>query len=270
MDDFPASWRTVKRYLPPLLAYGAGNLYSAWRAGRRASSAISADSSVPVTWQGERPRMAYSKKAPRRSFNMRRRYYRRRVPRAKMPLGYRRIVRSTGLNAVSIAGSGTQFSSIYDIALSGVQTSDLLATYTQYRIRKVVMHLTPRVDPANSGVSNNFQCLVGACCDSEGPAAPAFFTNVTAYDNSYSKWVNAGEQFTYTFYPKAVNSVDINGTATAAGSYGMNPWLQMTSTGITVPHKRLLYIIQSGSAVSASGLFFDFYFDIHFDVKGFS
>lgn len=267
MDDFPASWSLVKRSLPPLIAYGAGRLHSAWRAGQRAASAISADSSVPVTWQGERPRMAYSKKAPRR-FNMRRRYRRRFTKKANF--GYRRIVRSSAINAVSIAGSGTTLAGIYDIALQNVQTSDLVATYTQYRIRKVVLHMTPRVDPANSGVSNNHQCVMAACMDPEGPAAISTVQGITAYDNSYQKWVNAGEQFTYTFYPKVVNTVDINGTATAAGSYGMNPWLQLTATGITVPHKRLLYLVQTGAPVSASGLFFDFYFDIHFDVKGFS
>lgn len=151
------------------------------------------------------------------------------------------------------------------MALSTVQTSDLTPVYRLYRIRKVVLHLVPRVDNANSGLANNFQGMVAAACDPESTAVPAAITAITAYDNSYQKHIVSGDRFKYTFYPKVTNSVDIGGTATAAGSYAMNPWLRLDATGITVPHLSLKLGVQVTSSTTVS---FDAFYEFHFDVKG--
>ncbi len=127
------------------------------------------------------------------------------------------------------------------------------------------MHLVPRVDPANSGVVNNYQALVAAACDPENTTTPTSIIGITAYDNSYQKFLNAADKFTYTFYPKVTNSIDISGVATAAGSYAMNPWIRLDSTGVTVPHLSLKLGFNVGASTTVA---FDYYYDIHFDTRG--
>lgn len=203
-----------------------------------------------------------SRRVGGRRITFRRRPMRRSRP---MPVDYRRIVRSsTTLTSLAIT-AGTFNSVVSNIALNGCQTSDLTAAYRLYRIRKIVLHLVPRYDNGNSSLATNVQCVVAAANDPEGTTAPGSLSAVTAYDNGYQKWLKSGTGFTYTFYPKVVNSVDISGTATAAGSYAMNPWLQLNSTGITVPHRQLVLAVGCNTS---STINFDYYFDYHFDVKG--
>lgn len=272
MDYFPASWGLVRKSAGPLLGYAAGRIFEAYKAGKRAARAIDRDSSVPVTWKGSRtvrmPKSTYLKRrAPRR---YRRRMYRRPLYRSGND-GYRRVVRSSGPGTLTLPAT-QQFAASYNsIKLNNVVTADLQSVYEMYRIRKVVLHLVPRIDPANSGLTNNFQTLVQCCCDPSG-VSPLFASanQVSAYDNSYSKWVNAGEKYTYTFYPKAINSMFQTGTTTVtSGTYGMNPWIFLDSTGITVDHKELAVTVSVPTA-STVALNFDFYWDIHFDVRGIS
>lgn len=215
-----------------------------------------------------RPRyMAYGRRSfkPTRS---RRRYARKRtVPRSPY---YRRVVRSSGMFPISLLATQSQFITKVNIGINGCETSDLQQVYSLYRLVKVVMRLVPRVDPANSGLSNNWQAVVAAASDPEDQATPTSITGVTAYDNSRQAFVNSGQVFKYTFYPKAANSVDINGTATAIGSYGrMNPWLRLNATGITVPHYNLIIGVTTGTATTTT-LNFDYILDYHFDVHGLS
>lgn len=257
-SPFPASWSLVRKNLPGLLGAGVGALAGSFVAARKAYRQAQVVSrpirKMPV-------RMARPLRAARRRFS-RRRY----VPRNKgMSLGYRRIVRSTASSSLAITGPAQRNVVNVNSLLNTIETTDLQGIYSLFRIRKVVLHLVPRVDP---GAATNLQTLVAACCDNESTAVPAGIAQITAYDNSYSKWLVSGDRFTYTFYPKVTNTVDISGTATAAGSYGMNPWLRLDATGITVPHLSLKIGAEVATGLGAATQSYDYYFDYHIDVKG--
>lgn len=259
--SFPGSWGLVKRNLPGLVGAGVGAVAGALSAGNRAYRQIRADPRFVTT-----SRMASSTfRRPyvaKRKYSARRSGIRRRGTYKYNP--WRTIVRSSG--TLSWAHAAATFSAAtIDPTLNQVQTVDLVASYKQFRIKKCVVRVTPRVDTANSGLANNFVSYVTAACDPEGAAAPASLLAMTAYDNSFSKWVPSGDSFTYTFYPKVINTVDVGGAATAAGSYGQNPWLTLNAAGITVPHKRLLLTANTHVATTVN---FDLVVDYHFEVKG--
>lgn len=243
------------RLLPGPIPLGLGIAANLVGTAYKAYNAIRSNDSMPV-------KRSYG---ARRVAGRRRSVRRRMYPMAKMSLRSRHIVRSSGLSTMTATASN--FTNLLaNIQLNQVQTSDLQASWRLYRIKKAVVHLVPRVDTANSGLVNNWSFLVAACNDPEGSATPpANITTVTAYDNSYQKQIVSGDRFTYTFYPKAVNTIDIAGTATPAGSYSVNPWIQLNSVGITVPHRQLLLAAQASLATT---LTFDIYYDIHFEVKG--
>lgn len=177
----------------------------------------------------------------------------------------KRIVRSTApTNSLTLTASTFAGASV-NVVLSNVQTTDLTAIYRLYRIHKVVVHAVPRTSSANSGVVNNYQCVIAACCDPENTATPGGIAAITSYDNSHMKWITSDGHFKYTFYPKVTNSVDISGTSTGVGSYATNPWLRLDSTGITVPHLNLKLGVGTGASTN---LVIDYYYDVHFDVKG--
>lgn len=230
--------------------------------GGIAGSALS-NYSVRVPNLSTRPEMAGYKRRPGRA--VRTRYKRRTFTALKkgMSTGYRSFVRTTGLSNIPISASNFS-STVQNVTLSMVNTGDLTSLYRLYRIKKVVVRLSPRVDPANSGLVNNFSTYVHAACDPEGTSAPGSMQIISSYDNSFGKWINAGEDFNYTFYPKVVNTVDVSGVATAAGSYQTNPWLQLNATGITVPHRQLVLAVQIGSS---STITYDFNYDIYFEVR---
>lgn len=265
LNSFPGSWPLVRKNLPALLGAGVGAIASTYAAGRRAYRAIDRD-----TRAQRLPTFSYKPSMPQRVAvrrpRMARPYKTRRYARSKgmNTLDHRRIVRSTALSTLSVTAASSAMNS-NNILLNTVQTSDLTPVFRLYRIRKVVMHLVPRVDAANSGLVNNFNVQVAACCDPESTTAPTNTQAITAYDNSYSKWVTSGDKFRYTFYPKVTNTVDISSAATPAGSYAINPWLRLDSVGITVPHLCLKFGATLGGG---STLALDYYFDIHFDVRG--
>lgn len=239
-----------------LVGAAAAQVYNAFRAGQR----------IPPTTSRTFPTFSM-KSAPsraRRVAGRRRRYVR---PRRSLKLtDYRRVVRCTQVFDSTV--SATSFlATQHNLALQDVQTSDLVSAYRLFRLRKVVVHIIPRVDPGNSGVANNFQASISGACDPEGVTLATIVDqrNVTAYDNSYTKFVQSGQHFRYTFYPKCVNIVDNAGVSTAAGSYAMNPWLQLNATGIQIPHRQLLLGYQLGANTTVT---FSRYFEYHFDVKG--
>lgn len=264
-----------RKFLPGLVGAGLGSALAAIRSGAEAYRQARKDSANKfVTWsERPAPRPVVRRSVPRATVMKRRlpsgRRYRRRYVRVKrgksLGDGYaKRMVRTTGLLGTAIAAASTQYTNT-NITLDLVQISDLTAAYRLFRIRKVVLHLVPRVDTANSGLANNFQCLIAAACDPESTAVPASITEITAYDNSYQKFVSSGEHFTYTFYPKAVNAVGNAGATAYVGSYGMNPWLQLNAGGASIIHQALKLGFQVGSASTIS---FQYFFEIHFDVKG--
>lgn len=270
MEYFPASWGLVKRSAGPLLGYAAGRIVESYKAGQRAARAIDSESSSKfATWSERRP-MAKSYMLKRRRPRRWGRRYRRRIYKTGDD-GFRRIVRSSAPGVLTLPAN-TLFAAVYNgINLGVIVTSDLQSVYEFFRIRKVVLHLTPRIDPANSGITNNFQALIQCACDPSGVVTPLTSANqVSAYDNSYSKWVQSGQSYTYTFYPKAVNTVYNGSSASvASGGYGMNPWLMLDPTGVGIQHKELI-VSASVPVASTVALNFDYYWDIHFDVKGFN
>lgn len=272
MDPYsaPGSWNLIKRNWPTLVGAGLGAVAANFAAGKQAYLQAQKDNKKKfVTWS-EKPKPSmkpstYRSRRPRLSF--RRRRYSRRPGKSFSGLG-KRLVRTSPIFSLSIAAATSNYS-VYQPALGsatiGVQTSDLTSAYRLYRIRKVVLHLVPRIDDANSGLVNNYQAYVAAACDPEDTTAATSIGQITAYDNSYQKWITSGDRFTYTFYPKVVNAVGNAGATAYVGSYGSNPWLQLNATGTQIPHQALKIGINLGSSSTVT---FDAFFEYHFDVKG--
>lgn len=260
MDYFPGSWGLVKKSIPPLVGYAAGRLVESYKAGQRAARAVASDPPFATSTRTMRTVSLKRRRVPRRS------YVRRRFVRPRGDGGYRRIVRSGPSSFLSIINGTVAYSAITP-KLSDVYMDDLLAVYRFYRLRKVVLHLVPRIDQANSGLVNNFNIQTAAGCDPENNSPPQSISSITALDNHRMIWLQSGSQFKYTFYPKAINTVDNAGTASAVSSYGMNPWLFCSTTGITVPHYCLKLGVKTGANTTIN---FDFYLQYHFDVKGFA
>lgn len=259
MAEFPASWSLVKNSLPSLASYALGSVVSAYRAGKRARAAIDSDSRDP------RVVAPMSRPIPARRVSMRR-YKRRTFRKVPRPFGVRSLVRSTPpLGPLSLLGAGTTGFLVETPALNYVQTSDLTTAFQYFRIKKVVLHLWPRVDPSNSGVSNNFIAQVSAACDLANSTVPTAVTQVTAYENSRSMALVPGKVFNYTFYPRPVNQM---GGAVSDGGYGAAPWISLDSLGIAQAHRCLKLAVANNNAAT-SNIYYDYYFDIHFDVKGF-
>lgn len=177
----------------------------------------------------------------------------------------KRLVRTGNVFQIGPIAAGVTAFGAVSPTLSYVQTSDLTGIYRYYRLVKVVISVVPRVDYANSGLASNFTSTIAACCDPEDTTVPAALTVIGAYDNSYQKTLTSGDRFKYTFYPKVVNAVGNAGVAAFVGGYGKNPWLQLSATGIVIPHNCLKYGIQVGSATTEN---FDCFYEYHFDVKG--
>lgn len=260
----------MKSSFNPLLAAG-GVLAGLATAHLRQSTAVAKDSVVSFpTWSERRnlpmgPMLTSRRVAGRRRVLRRpRRYVARYVPRPVSGDRSMYLTRCTALGAVSLtAGVGT-FNQ--NVVMSQVQTSDLTPVWRQYKIVKAEFFLWPNVDFGNSGIANNGQAVVATCCDPEGSGGTTL-QSISAFSNSrVAPITSPGQPFKYTFFPKVLNSVDVSGTASAAGSYQSNPWLTLNATGITVPHLRLYGVIQSN--VSASVESFTYYIKYHFLVKG--
>lgn len=261
---FPGSWSLVKKNLPSLVGAGIGAIAGSIAAGRRAYRQQAIDARTKFdTWKGEKMPVMKSRRIAGRRYK--RTTYRRPIkPRGEGP--WKRLVRTSIVNSLNLTAASSA-SGAFLLQLSDVQTSDLTAAFKLFRLRKVVMHVLPRVDAANSGVSSNFQALFAVACDPESSSTPANLTEVTAYDNSYQKFLTSGDRLKYTFYPKAVNVVGNGGAAAYAGSYGMNPWLQLNATGIAIPHNALKWAVNTSASTT---LVFSYYLEYHFDVKGIS
>ena len=238
--------RLVKRY-PGYAGLAAGSALAAFKYGSRAASAVRSDPPFSTPWS-QRRSFAPASTMPKRP--MTRRPYRARRAMSKFynrghfkVNPWKSFVRCSNLSNVTIAASGSFIGLVQNVALQNVRTDDLLPSFRFYRIKKVVFKLWPRFDPGNSGLANNLQAHAIAACDAEGTTTPTNAQTVGAYPNYSSKILTASDVFKYTFYPKVTNTVDVGGTATAAGSYVVNPWLNMTATGITIPHKQLVLAI---------------------------
>lgn len=257
MDSKSLTFRSFKKLIPG----GLGAAAAAATANFLLRPSIKRDRSF-VTWSEKMP--SYRKR-PRT----------RRAPRRYMPMvryrlspmrQYSNIVRTTQIYSTSIPASGFLAFASQFIKLNLVKTSDLLAAYDLYKIRKVQAVFCPCYDPGNSGIGGNNQICINAACDPSTTATPTAVLDITAYDNHRSAWLVSGKSWTYTFYPKVINTVDNSGTATASGSYAVNPWLQLTTSGVDIPHRQLLFSVGTTAAPSVA-VPVSFYFRIHFAVK---
>lgn len=152
------------------------------------------------------------------------------------------------------------FSGSLDVALSGVQTSDLIAMYDQYKINYVDLHIMPRFDPAQSGVTNNAQCFGAFACDPTGQVTTPTWIQVTAFANAKVAPLVAGRSVRYRFRPRVINTL-------SGGNYSVNTsdWLVCSAAGVALPHLRLLANITSTLTTDTNG--FDYVLSINFTVK---
>lgn len=240
-----------------LLGLGVTALSTAYKLSKRSVAAVKSDPPFATSTT------MVKRSAPRGRTAMR---YRKRafvLPRRLPSLRYRSMVRSTGVAGQFTVTTGIGY--INSPSLQFVPTTDLIASYRLFRIKKVVFTCYPRVDPANSGIINNHVFTCYAACNEEGPVAlPTASTDVTIYDRHYVKPILSGQKFKYTFYPKVTNSVQGASAAVASGSYKTNPWLKLDATGIQVPHQQLVMFTQNSG--TAGSTVFDGYFTLYFDV----
>lgn len=217
---------------------------------------------APLLATGIEMARQYMKRPAKKSMQLVRRATRV-VPRNVHNPAYVSMRRSTNLFSSGLTAGAV--GTIFDITLSLVQNSDLIQVYEAYRIRKVVMTLVKRIDAGNNGTVNNSTETIHAACDTSAISAPASLQDVGAYSNHKKGTLPSGSTFLYTFYPKAQNTIaGSGGVASNVGSYSKyNPWINLDSNGVNVPHQRLLFYIQS--LTSASTDFFDFSFTIYFD-----
>jgi len=193
-----------------------------------------------------------------------------RVPRpintgANTVLSLRRSGQPTNISLVAGGANG-----IIKPKLSDVVTSDLQAIFSEYRLLKCVIRWSKRTDPGNSLNANQTGIIqVANACDTEG-VPPTAFNETTAFANYRRGTLGSASTFTYTFYPKVVNSVAvIAGTSVGSvGTYRTNPWLQCNGVGVTVENYALIYSLLSTLATDTSSI--EYVIDYYFQVRGIS
>lgn len=263
MKVFPTS------FLGAGLALAQG-VYQASKLERQAASAAKADSKF-ATSGARAPTIAMS---GRTSYPRKRALSKKRTSRTVTRAGSSaRIVRYHRTSApitFSIAGAATNVCGTQIIKLSDVFTSDILAMYDQYRVVKAVATFSPLVDPGNNGVSGNFVADCFLANEPTGQDATA--TNaqdLSRYANYKTMPIVSGRYMTYTFYPKALNTISGSAGSVNQGSYGFgNPWIALSSAGVQVPHYNLYYAAKTAAAVGASGVAFRLTWTIYFDCIG--
>lgn len=209
-------------------------------------------------------RMAYSRtgyrRYPSRSRGRRSMRYRMyRAPRSirvqeTMPLTISRTTNPT----TATFGAGN-YSLRQDVRLNTVYTADLLTAYDAYRIKKCTLAVMSLFDQGNGaavGAANNSQWQIYAACDTNNNlAATSNGRDLCQFANYKYRSLPQGDVFYYNFYPKAINVVADGGATATSGSYGKNnPWLNMDSTGITIPHYNFLLAINQNSLASSAGI----------------
>lgn len=145
------------------------------------------------------------------------------------------------------------------ITLNQVQTTDLIGMYDEFKINWVKFRVQPRVDPGQSGITNNTQNWVAAACDVTGQISSPNFTTVTALDNHKVSQLTQRE-FIYTFTPRAINALQAGNLA-----INRNDWLILSTAGAAVAHQSLLYNIKSLN--TSAVLAFDYLLEINFSAR---
>jgi hypothetical protein len=172
------------------------------------------------------------------------------------------MVLTRSAQPVTVSLVAGAYSGIVSPTLGLVQTSDLIAMYDQYKIIGVKVTMIPLYDPGQSGITNNTDIWVSMSCDPTAQVTAPTWLQVTAFENARSGPLVAGKPFTYTFRPRAINTL-------AAGSFAVNnsDWLILSgpAAGTSVPHERLLINLTSNLAANVTS--FTYKLDITFAVK---
>lgn len=151
--------------------------------------------------------------------------------------------------------------------LSQVVTSDLVGTFEKFKLLSVTAVFTKQVDPGNSGIANNTQATICVANDLTGnTVSPTNISDPGAYANHKTGTLVSGREFRYTYTPKVVDMVNNAGTSIAAGTFAQNPWLLLSSTGISIPHQRLRAFVDSTNASDTSVI--NVYYEYKFMVAG--
>lgn len=178
--------------------------------------------------------------------------------------------RTSAPTAITLAvnAAGSQVFGVIQPKLGDVNTADLTPVFREYRVLKVIARFSKRIDPGNSGVTNQNTLLnIATACDPEA-ATPTSFTDVTAYNNHKHGILSADRTFTYTFYPKVTNSVGVipGSTVSSVGYFPSNPWLQCSTGGVAVQMLSLLYAVKSTLTTDVSNL--EYTLEYVFQVRG--
>lgn len=205
--------------------------------------------------------------APRRTYNKRRYSRRMYKPNPSRPL-FLSLHRTSTPGSFFIGAGADKATGFIITRLQDVYTADIVPMFDVYRIRKVVFEVTNLADPANSAVNSNFIPDVYLGCEPTGQDAAA--TNpydICKYANYRFKSLPSGDKFIYTFYPKPLNSIGATSGVATQASYGMaNPWINLTSSGIAIPHYNLHYGVKFPIATGATAVNFRYNYTIYFDV----
>lgn len=266
-----------KSFGHPLVRAGVGLAAAAYELSKRSQGLTSGDPSFATGDSRTNLRIPststvmYSgtKRRSRRSY---RRRYRSRTKRAVNSMERAIYVRRcTSAIPISLSAGGYAFSN--NISLAQIVNADLVAAFRLYKILKIVLHLSPVVDPGNSGVTNNTQATVCFYNDPEAGGAPSSVAAASTFGNHRTMTIKSGQEFQYTFYPKVANSVGTTSGAGNLSSYASNPWLLLTggvapAGGVNIPHYQLNGYIQSVNASSVAQ--YQYWYEFHFLVKGMS
>ena len=158
------------------------------------------------------------------------------------------------------------------ITLNQIYTTDIIAAYDMYRIKRVTLRLIPQVDPGSSLVvtgttfAQNQEAWVVAACDPADEAISVPTIAIVSKFNNYKlDTIRAGKEYNYYFYPKVSNIVTgSSGTTKGSGTYGKyNPWLRLDADGITIPHYNVICGLQTSFGTSTAN--YTYTFTVEFD-----
>lgn len=218
------------------------------------------------------PFMAYTAmRSRKRPMSVRRRVPFSRVPRplynsVKSDNRYRTYTRHTAVTSLPLVAGVLGYYT--DVSLFQLYTADIINAWDFFRIKGVTAIITPRIDPGNSGITNNGQvhCYVANDMQAEF-TTPSTYTIITQFENQKYQCLVAGKSMYYKFYPKVKSTLDNAGTATGVGAPGkFNDWIALNNAGLNIPHHRFLMFLSTSLAASTQTI--DVVYRITFDCRG--
>jgi hypothetical protein len=143
-------------------------------------------------------------------------------------------------NPAPFAASAGVVSNYFDVTMINAAHTDLTAAFDMYRVNYAEVTFVPHVDAANSSQANNYILSVYLAEDIYGEFVTPTYVQISGFANCQMHVLPSGSAFKYRFVPRVLNTVDNAGTPVAVGTSLQNPWLNTSSNGLSIPHKRLL------------------------------